>query len=413
MTQLESSASFPFESVLLEEGAAFTTARSRGAAAEPLDVLVIGGGQAGLSVGYHLQRRGLRFLIVDGSERVGDVWRKRWDSLRLFTPAWLDSLDGLPFPAHAHHFPTKDEMGDYLEAYAKHFKLPIELGVRVERLERSDSAYRVLTNRGEYRANQVVVAMSSYQRRRVPAWASELSREIVQIHSSDYHNPKELRDGPVLIAGAGNSGAEIAVELAAHGHRVLLAGRPTGFVPFRISSFLGRWLLCRLLLRVVFHRILTIRTKIGRKARTQMISKGGPLIRQRPEDLARAGVQRVSKLTGVERGLPRLADGSVPQIANVIWATGFENGLDFIALPIFDEQGEVRHDGGVVRDQPGLFFVGQHFLYSFSSTMIHGVGRDAERIAGAVAERAASATAKAPLPSVTVQPEGAKLRRAS
>ncbi|HWA76736.1 MAG TPA: NAD(P)-binding domain-containing protein [Polyangiaceae bacterium] len=413
MTQLESVSSSSFESSQLEEGAAFAAARARGAAAEPLDVLVIGAGQAGLSVGYHLKRRGLRFLIVDGSERVGDVWRKRWDSLRLFTPAWLDSLDGLPFPAPAHTFPTKDQMGDYLEAYAKHFELPIELRVWVQRLERIQGGYRVLTNRGEYRASQVVVAMSSYQRRRLPAWASELDPRIKQIHSSDYRHPNELHPGPVLVAGAGNSGAEIAIELAAHGHPVLLSGRSTGFVPFRISGFLGRWLLVRLLLRVLFHRVLTIRTPIGRKARAKMISKGGPLIRQRPEDLARAGVQRLSKVTGVEEGLPRLEDGSVHQVANVIWATGFESGLDFITLPIFDEHGEVRHDGGVVHEQPGLYFVGQHFLYSFSSTMIHGVGRDAARIAGAVANRATPGSTSPRFANLAASSEPDSLQRAS
>lgn len=371
----------------IEEGAAFIAACKATLNSEPLDVIVIGGGQAGLSVGYHLRRHGIRFTILDGCQRVGDSWRKRWDSLRLFTPAWLDSLDGMPFPAPAHSFPTKDEMADYLEAYAQRFQLPIELGVRVESLTRVDGGYRLITNRGEYHARRVVIAMSNYQGRRVPRWASQLSPEIVRIHASDYRKPSALREGPVLIVGAGNSGAEIAMELAAHGHQVVLAGRSTGHVPFRMNGFWARWILARLVLRVIFHRILTIRTPIGRKLRPKMISQGGPLIRQKPKDLARAGIQRAPRVTGVVSGLPALEDGSVQQVANIIWATGFESALGFIDLPIFDEQGEVLHDGGVVRSQPGLFFVGQHFLYSFSSTMIHGVGRDAERIVGVIAKR--------------------------
>ena len=274
------------ERVFVDEGAIFAdTARLRGPfAADHYDVIVIGGGQAGLSVGYHLQRAGVRFLIVDGSERVGDVWRQRWDSLRLFTPAWLDSLDGLPFPAPPQYFPTKDEMGDYLEQYAAHFELPVRSGVRVQRLRRSEAGFVLETNQGDLRAAQVVVAMSNYQRRRFPAFAHALAPEIRQLHSSDYRRASELVPGPVLIAGAGNSGAEIGMDLAAT-HRVLLAGRDTGYVPFRLGGFWARLCLVRLLLRVVFHRLLTIRTPLGRKARPKLIGQGGPLIRQKPADL--------------------------------------------------------------------------------------------------------------------------------
>lgn len=373
------------ERVWVDEGAASARAVSgRGTATTgDYEVIVIGGGQAGLSVGYHLQRAGVRFLILDACERVGDVWRNRWDSLRLFTPAWLDGLDGLPFPAPPQYFPTKDEMADYLEQYAAHFELPVRSGVRVERLVRGDAGFVLSTSQGELRAAQVVVAMSNYQRRRFPAFARELAPGIRQLHSSDYRRPSELAPGPVLIAGAGNSGAEIGMDLA-RGHRVLLAGRETGYVPFRMGGFWARLCLVRLLLRVVFHRVLTIRTPMGRRARARMISQGGPLIRQKPADLARAGIERCARVVGVKDGLPVLEDGRVVDVANVIWATGFDNALDFIDLPIFDDAGEPRHDGGVVRDVPGLYFVGQHFLYAFSSVMIHGVGRDAARIAGLV-----------------------------
>ncbi|MET0592591.1 MAG: NAD(P)/FAD-dependent oxidoreductase, partial [Polyangiaceae bacterium] len=245
----------------------------------PIDVIVIGAGQAGLSVGYHLKKRGVRFVILDGAARIGDVWRKRWDSLRLFTPAWLDSLDGLPFPAHPKYFPTKDEMADYLELYAEHFELPVRTSVRVESVTRSGDRYVVETSEGTYEAPHVVVAMANYQRRKVPAFASELRNDIVQLHSLEYKTPTALREGAVLVVGAGNSGAEIAMELSKRGHRVMMSGRDTGHVPFRIDGFWARLCLTGLMLRVFFHRILTVRTPMGRRMRAETHGRGTPLIR--------------------------------------------------------------------------------------------------------------------------------------
>jgi putative flavoprotein involved in K+ transport len=355
---------------------------------EPYDVIVIGAGQAGLSVGYHLKRKGCRFLLVDGNERVGDSWRKRWDSLRLFTPARFDALVGMPFPAPSDYFPTRDEMADYLESYVKKFELPVRTGVKVESLTQRDGRYLLVTNQGELYADQVVVAMASYQKPRVPALAGQLRGDITELHSSHYRNPAQLREGPVLIAGAGNSGAEIGIELARAGHRVWLSGRDTGEAPFKLSSFLGRWLLAPLLLRVMFHRVLTIRTPMGRKARPKMLKHGGPLIRTRLADLLAHGVERVGRVVGAQEGLPLLEDGTVLDAANVVWCTGFHPGFSWIHLPIFDESGEPRHEGGVATTQPGLYFVGLQFLYAFSSTMIHGVGRDAARIVDALTQHA-------------------------
>ncbi|HEY7235932.1 MAG TPA: FAD-dependent oxidoreductase, partial [Gemmatimonadaceae bacterium] len=174
------------------------------------EVVVIGAGQAGLSVGYQLKQRGVPFVILDANERVGDVWRNRWDSLRLFSPAWFDGLPGMPFPAAKTYFPTKDEMADFLAAYAKRFMLPVETGVRVDRLTRSDSGFVVRAGTRQIEARQVVVAMSNFQTPKLPAFASQLDPRIRQLHSVEYRNPGQLRDGDVLIVGAGNSGAEIA-----------------------------------------------------------------------------------------------------------------------------------------------------------------------------------------------------------
>jgi putative flavoprotein involved in K+ transport len=353
---------------------------------ERISTIVIGAGQAGLSVGYHLARLGVPFVILEANERVGDNWRARWDSLRLFTPARFDGLDGRRFPASPHTFPTKNEMAEYLENYARHFKLPVRTGVRVDRLERVGDHFVVTAGAERFEADNVVVAMAVFQKPVIPALARQLDPQIVQVHSVDYQNPAQLRPGDVLIAGAGNSGAEIAVEVA-RTHKVWLAGRDVGHIPFNISGLPARLFLATLMLRFVFHRVLTVDTPMGRKARPNVIKKGGPLIRQKPADLEALGVQRVPRVARVQNGKPVLADERVLDVANVIWCTGFHPGFSWIDLPIFDERGEPRHDKGSVPEVPGLYFVGLHFLYALSSTMIHGVGRDAERVARAVSVR--------------------------
>ena len=378
----------------LEEGAAFAdlvVKRKAPPTRRRYEVIVVGGGQAGLATGYHLARRGVDFLIVDGSERIGDVWRKRWDSLRLFTPAGFDGLPGMRFPAHRHSFPTKDEMADYLEAYAEHFELPVLSGAWVRRLSRTDDGYLLETSRGELQADQVVVAMAGYQKPKYPSFAKDLDPSIEQIHTADYKNLSQLREGPALVVGAGNSGAELAKELSAH-HEVWLAGRDVGAIPFRISSFLGRLFMVRLVLRFVFHRVMTIRTPIGRKMRPKVLSQGGPLIRTKTPELDSLGVKRVPKVARVVDGKPQLEDGRILDVANVVWCTGFRPEFErWIEMPIFDAKGYPRHEAGVVEDSPGLYFVGLMFLYSFSSVMVHGVGRDADRIAGTAARRARTA----------------------
>jgi putative flavoprotein involved in K+ transport len=358
-----------------------------------VNTVVIGGGQAGLSVGYHLARKGVDFVILDASARVGDVWRRRWDSLRLFTPARHAGLDGLPFPAPPFSFPTKDEMADYLEQYARTFALPVKSAMRVERLSRVGRRFLVVAGRQRFEADHVVVAMAHYQQRRIPAFAAELDPGIVQLHSLDYRNGDQFQAGDVLVVGAGNSGAEIAFEAARH-HRTWLSGPHTGSVPFRIDGLAARLALSRLVLRVVFHRILSVATPVGRMARPKMLRQAAPLIRLKPRDLAAAGVQRLPRVTGVRGGRPLLEDGRALDVANVVWCTGFDAGFSWIDLPVFGPDGEPLHERGVVASEPGLYFVGLHFLYAFSSDMIHGVGRDAARIAGLIARAAAEAAAR-------------------
>lgn len=350
-------------------------------AAGPLDTIVIGAGQAGLSVGYHLKRLGRDFVILDGAARVGDVWRNRWESLRLFTPAKFDGLDGFPFPAPRDHFPTKDEMAAYLEGYAERFALPVRLGQPVERLTRRSDRFVVSTPGGSYEAARVVVAAAGYRQPRIPAMAEDLPPDVFHMHSSAYRRPGQLPPGRVLLVGAGNSGAEIAMDLAPT-HDVLLAGRETGHVPFDISGLWGRKLLVRLVVRGLFHHMLTLRTPMGRRFRAKMQNKGMPLIRTRPGALERAGVTRVGRIMRITGRTALSEDRTESAFDSVIWCTGYHSGLDWIDLPVFDADGAPRHRFGKSLDLDGLYFVGLPFQYAVSSTMVAGVGRDARRVVG-------------------------------
>jgi putative flavoprotein involved in K+ transport len=355
---------------------------------ETIDTVVIGGGQAGLSMGYHLARKGVQFTILEANRRIGDSWRQRWDSLRLFTPARFDGLNGMPFPGEAYDFPTKDQMADYLEAYAARFSLPVRTGVRVERVARAgDGSLLVSAGTRQIRARHVVVAMADFQRPRVPPFAAEVDGDIVQLHSSAYRNPEQLRPGAVLIVGLGNSGAEIARELVRAGHETYVSGTASGEIPFRIESRVARLGLARLLFRGVFFRLLRLDTPFGRKAHARSAGKATPLIRVKSRDLDADGVSRVPRTAGVRQGRPLLEDGRMLTVTNVIWSTGFEPGFSWSDLPVFDGNGKPVHTRGICAAEPGLCFVGLHFLYALSSSMIHGVGRDAEYLAAQIARR--------------------------
>jgi putative flavoprotein involved in K+ transport len=292
------------------------------------------------------------------------------------------------FPGPPNRLPTRDEMADYLESYAAHFELPIMHGVRVERLSREGDRYLLQAGDQEFEAEHVIVAMSSYQGAKVPSFARELSPEIVQLHSSEYKNLAQLKPGGVLLVGAGNSGAEIAVETATT-HATWLSGRDTGELPFPSEQSWIRYFLLGIVLRVVFHRVLTVDTPAGRRVRETSFHSGGPRIRQRRVDLERAGVQWVARMAGAREGLPLLEDGRTLEVRNVIWCTGFDNGLSWIDLRVFEPDGEPRNKSGLVEGEPGLYLVGHHFQHAFSSTMIHGAGRDAARVVAAINARLA------------------------
>jgi len=350
-----------------------------------IDTVIIGGGQAGLSVGYNLMRRGIPFVILDASERVGDAWRTRWDSLRLFTPARYDRLDGMRFPASGGTFVTKDQMADYLETYANHFELPISHGTKVDGLSRRGDQFVVTAGPLAYEAANVVIAMANYQRPKIPVFADDLDPKIRQIHSHDYKNPSQLQEGPALVVGVGNSGAEIALDVAPK-HKTYIAGKESGHVPFHIETFVARNILLRIV-RFVGQHVLSVSSPIGRKARPKMLHRASPLIRTKPKDLVDAGIERVPRVVGGRDGLPVVEGGRALDVANIIWGTGYHPGFSWIDLPIFGEDGQPMHRSGIADSQPGLYFVGLHFLHSMTSDTITGMRRDARRIAKAVASR--------------------------
>ncbi|HJQ49375.1 MAG TPA: NAD(P)/FAD-dependent oxidoreductase [Gaiellaceae bacterium] len=346
---------------------------------EHTDVLIIGAGQSGLALGYQLQKRGRRALLVDRNDRIGDSWRNRWDSLKLYSPASRDGLPGLPFPAGRTSYPTKDEMADYLEAYAAHFELPVRLGTAVESLTQEDGRFVADTGGSRIEADNVVVASGVFEKPHIPAFANELDPAITQLHSSAYRNLLQLQGGPVLVVGASHSGSDIAYESAAT-HEVVLSGRDTGQLPASVETRRGR-----MLFRGLFFagsHVLTVDTPIGRKMRPHIRKGGAPLLRYRRSDLRRAGVERVLERTvGVQDGQPVLDGGRVLEVRNVVWCTGFRPDFGWIQLPL-----EIGEDGYPVQYRgasttPGLYFVGLPFLHSFTSMLIGGAERDTERVA--------------------------------
>jgi putative flavoprotein involved in K+ transport len=363
--------------------------------AEFFDTVIIGGGQAGLTAGYYLAKHERSFVILDANPRIGDAWRKRWDSLRLFTPACFSGLPGFPLPAPAWSFPTKDELADYLEAYAERFELPVRTGISVDRLAKVDGRFVVSAGDRRFEAANVVVATGAHQIPKVPDFATKLDPRIVQLHSCEYGNRSQLQDGDVLLVGAGNSGAEIALELS-RTHRCWLAGPKTGQIPVRHGTRSAR--LGFRLFRFVGHRVLKVDTRLGRKLGPKITSKGDPLIRTKLKDLLAAGVERVPRVVDVQDGLPVLEDERVLDVANVIWCTGFRTDFGWIDLPVFGDDGQPLHYRGVVESESGLYFLGLVFLYSVSSDVLPSRGRDAKYIAKHIA--AGRTTSRRPTPAL-------------
>jgi putative flavoprotein involved in K+ transport len=329
-------------------------------------------------MGYYLAQQGRQFAILDGGSRIGNAWRSRYDSLKLFTPAAYDNLPGLPFPAAPGHYPTKDEVADYLELYAMKYQLPITLDSKVLAVRPLPMGYLVQTEGQSYHADQVVIATGPYQRPFIPPFATDLAPGVFQVHASGYHNPEQLPSGPALVVGAGNSGAQIADELSRTRKVYLSVGtRP----PYRPQRVLGRsifWWLDKLGLMN-----LTADTWLGRK-----LSAADPLI---GTDLKRLTREREVELLGrTERGsgsTVTLAGGWMHPVSTIIWATGFRPDYSWVQAPVFDDRGLPVHQRGVTA-VPGLYFLGLRWQQTQGSALLGGVGRDAAFLATQIAARA-------------------------
>ena len=344
------------------------------------ETLIIGGGQAGLATARQLQELGRDCLVVDGNQRVGDNWRVHYDSLRLYTPAKYCGLPGLPFPGEPWAYPTKDEVADYLEAYALHFDLPVRLHTRVKHLTMRHRTFVATLGDETIESANVVVATGTFGRTPgVPDLAGDLDPGIRQFHSSEYKRPEQLAPGPVLVVGASHSGCDIALELAAD-RPTILVGRDCGQIPVEWDS--KRIRVAMPILTFVFQHVLTRRNPVVRKKLGEFRSHGGPMLRVKRHHLAERDVQRIEqRVTGTVDGSPQLEDGRVLDVANIVWCTGFRQDFDWIDLPVFAGDDWPDEYRGVVESVPGLYFCGLSFQYAFSSMLLPGVGRDAAHVA--------------------------------
>jgi putative flavoprotein involved in K+ transport len=355
---------------------------------ETVETLIIGAGQTGLAAGYFLAKRGSPYLILEANERIGDQWRRRYDSLRLFSPARWDGLPGKAFAAPGWSSPTGRQMADHLQTYAAWFGLPVRTGVRVDRLSPAGDGsddFIAVSGDTRIRARQVIVATGAFTVPKIPDIAGRLDPAIRQLHSSEYRNPSQLADGPVLVVGLGHSGADIAFEVA-RTHRTLLSGKPHGELPFRV---LDTWR-ARLFLPILAfaeRHVLTIRTPIGRRAASQSRVLPAPLLRVRRTDLERAGVEwHEARVASAQDGKPVIEDGSVLDVATVIWCTGSRPDYSWIEPSVAGPDGWPVERRGV-SEVPGLYFLGVPFQYGLTSMLIDGAARDAQYVVERIAER--------------------------
>jgi putative flavoprotein involved in K+ transport len=347
-----------------------------------LDVVVIGGGQAGLAMAWHLTRRGMRFVVLEAGPELGQVWRDRWDSLKLFTPAQYSSLPGQPFPAPADTYPTRDAVADYMHAYAKAFDLPVTPNARVTDLRRTRDFFEVSAGDDVYSARQVVVATGPFQAPFTPPPARTLDPSVTQMHSAAYRDPQALPDGAVLVVGGGNSGLQIAEELAAGRQVDLSIGTHPPMLPQRL---LGRDLFWWL------HRLGLMRASADSRLGRRMQARGEFIIGTNRRRLQRAGVRFRPRVVDAHGRTVRFADDSTLDVTTVIWATGFRPDHSWLHIAGVADDGRITHRRGVT-EVPGLYFLGLPWQHTRGSALLGFVHHDAAYLADRITEVERSTT---------------------
>lgn len=346
-----------------------------------VEVVVIGAGQAGLAMGYYLKQQGFSYLLLDKHARIGESWRERYDSLVLFTPRRLSSLPGLPFPGDPDGLPGKDDVADYLELYADTHGLSVQLDTQVLSLSPDSDGYLLLTSKGELRARQVVIATGPFQTPLIPAMSQHAGEDIYQIHTAAYQNERQLQEGPVLVVGSGNSGVQIAIELAASRPVYLSMGQRRTFLPL---AFFGKPMFS------YFHQLGLLSAPADTMRGKWLRSRPDPIFGYRTEmkNLQQTGKLQVKgRMIGLGGSSASFADGSHADIRNIIWATGFRMSYDWIQIPgAVDNQGNPLHERGV-SPVPGLYFLGLPWQSRRSSALIGGVGEDASFLLAAIRNR--------------------------
>ena len=339
-----------------------------------LDVAVVGGSQAGLAMAWYLARQQLRFVVLDAGPEIGHTWRSRWDSLTLFTPIKYDALPGMPFPGRPDTYPTKDPVADYLQAYAAAFNLPVRLNARVAHLSKTTEGFEIHTQAEAFRARQVVAATGPFQVPFMPQAARRLDGSVTQLHSAEYRNPRALPPGPVLVVGGGNSGFQIAGELAATRQVDLSIATRAPVLPQRLAGRDLFWWLTRLgLMRVAAG------SRLGRRMSSREFIVGGSRRRLRA-----AGVRFRPGVTAAQGRTVRFADGTSLDAEVVIWATGYRSDYSWIHLPGVARDGRIIHRRGV-SDIPGLYFAGLSWQHTRGSALLGFVREDAAYLAGRIA----------------------------
>jgi putative flavoprotein involved in K+ transport len=354
--------------------------------AERREVVVIGGGQAGLAIGYHLARQGRSFTILEAASEPAAAWRERWDSLKLFTPARYNALPGLPFPGDPERYPGRDEVVAYLAEYARHFDLPVELTSRVKSIRMTDGTYLVELDDRTYEADQVVVATGPFQVPFVPSIAERIDARVVQLHSTGYRSPDAIPAGAVLVVGGGNTGFQIAEELAGSRETHLSIGSRQMPLPQRI---LGRDLFWYLDATGLIHK--TTASRIGRRMEGR-----DTLIGSTPRALRRRhGVHLHDRAVEAAGSTIGFSDGTSLDVATVVWATGFRVDHSWVHVPVFDDGGRLVHRRGVT-ESSGLYFLGLSWQHTRGSALLGWVKDDAEHIAQQIAAFRPTAPAQAP-----------------